>query len=446
MNISLKNLIIKGVTNFIVLLITLIVIETCLQVLTRIATRGQVLISLSKYTSLSNSDPKIRFIEGYEEERKIPMGQRVYEPHSDLGWVTQKSIKFTNKRGETYTTNSMGFRSLKDYTTLNREKYVVVILGDSFTFGSDADDSAVWPTLLQELDNDLEVVNLGVAGYATDQMYLMLKKYTAYFQPDLVIAAVYWDDVYRSLLSFRSFQKPKFELKNGELHLTNTPIGGIEEVYEKIKKEMGYKLVLSEIKLFNLAKNVIDLIKKHISENSAEYKELNEKIFQGMIETCQQHHADFLLLYIPAGRELIYSNYPSPVGEFLEEFAQKNSIYSLNPQSYFWESASFKLTKDSMRYLRNEGVSEKIVEALKPLKNQKYVNEREFLKLVEQHIDKEQAVKYQKQILESLDWQYNMGHYEKKEAAILSDAVHKKIKALPSYVEKVILDENLSKR
>ena len=67
-NISLKSLIIKGVTNFIVLLITLIVIEACLQVLTRITAHNQALIVLNTYTSFSKSDPKIRFIDGYEKE------------------------------------------------------------------------------------------------------------------------------------------------------------------------------------------------------------------------------------------------------------------------------------------------------------------------------------------------------------------------------------------
>jgi hypothetical protein len=230
--------------------------------------------------------------------------------------------------------------------------------------------------------------------------------------------------------------------------VTNIPIGGIEEVYETVKKEMGAKLLLSKIRILNLVQNMIYQLQARFSNQpvtalkfgpAPDYKALNEKIFQGMMETCQHRNSDFLLLYIPGGRELIEANYPSPVGDFLEEFAKNHTIHSLNPRKYFLQSLNLKLTKDSMWQLRNGGLEE-IVEDLKPLKHQEFTKEDEFLEAVEHHIGKERTVKYHKQILEAAN-QYRMGHYKKREATIVASAVYEKIKTLSSYLDNVKFSE-----
>ena len=64
-----------------------------------------------------------------------------------------------------------------------------------------------------------------------------------------------------------------------------------------------------------------------------------------------------------------------------------------------------------------------------------FVKENEFLELAVNQIGREQTKKYQKQLVDSLDWQYRMGHYDKKEATILVNAVYKKITTLPSYLD-----------
>ena len=62
-------------------------------------------------------------------------------------------------------------------------------MGDSFTFGTDADDGERFTDLLPALA-ELEVVNLGVAGYGTDQELRVLEIEGLRYDPDIVILTV----------------------------------------------------------------------------------------------------------------------------------------------------------------------------------------------------------------------------------------------------------------
>jgi hypothetical protein len=155
-----------------------------------------------------------------------------------------------------------------------------------------------------------------------------------------------------------------------------------------------------------------------------------------MLETCQQHQADFLLLYLPSGGELIDPDYPSPIGDFIDRVIDSNNMGGLNPRNAFLDAATFMLTKDSMISLRGQGVpEEEIVQELKSLKHQAFSQEQEFWTQVEAAIGQEDAAKYRQQIWDSIIWSYSSGHYQKPGATVLARAVQRKIATLPAYIE-----------
>lgn len=440
--------------NLLIIVMTLVMIEVGMQILIRVENNRQFVRSLknfSTYKANKQLDEGFwvkRFIQQYEQENKSIAGGdgTQLEPHRDLGWVARKNLKQTDKAGNTYTTNSQGFRSLREYSAIDHEKYVVLVVGDSFTYGADADDSVAWPAIFQSLDPSLEVLNLGMPGYGTDQMYLLLQKYIAEFRPNLVIAAVYDEDVFRALLSFRSFQKPRYIVDNGELRLTNVPIGDPESVYASLKKEMGLELFWSNFRLVNFIQNTFFQLRAKLNKQPAsllkygllvddEYKQLNEKILQGIRDVSQQHQADFMIAYVPAGQELIDKAYSSPIGDFLEEIAVKHVMHYCNPRQQFLDTPRvFRLDKGSMERLRTAKVPEDLVEAIKELKHQDFA-EDEFWLAIEEQIGAEQTRKYKTDILASVVPQYRMGHYGQKEAAIFAASIYEAMKTLPAFAE-----------
>ena len=52
----------------------------------------------------------------------------------------------------------------------------LMVMGDSFVFGSEVDDADCWPSILELSNKNKEVLNAGVAGYGLDQAFCFLKK------------------------------------------------------------------------------------------------------------------------------------------------------------------------------------------------------------------------------------------------------------------------------
>ena len=97
-------------------------------------------------------------------------------------------------------TNSMGIRSDREYTQHKPDGVIRVVgLGDSYTFGYGV---AVEDTYLFRLEKKLrqdgvevEVINLGVAGFGTAEELVMLRRTAFDLDPDYVIVGYYTNDL-----------------------------------------------------------------------------------------------------------------------------------------------------------------------------------------------------------------------------------------------------------
>ncbi len=173
---------------------------------------------------------KKRFVEMFRKQAFI-FGD-CHTHHPTRGWTLVPGSHAV-VRGLDYTINHQGFRCLTDYED-DPDRYKVLIVGDSFTFGIEAGDRETWPYFLQQRDASLNVINLAVGGYGLDQMYLTLAEEIDRFRPHLVVAAYIDDDLGRTLLSFRDYAKPRFVLAGDDLALTNVPISDPPTVYRRL--------------------------------------------------------------------------------------------------------------------------------------------------------------------------------------------------------------------
>jgi lysophospholipase L1-like esterase len=127
--------------------------------------------------------------------------------------------------------NSRGIRGPDYVYAKPRGKYRVVILGDSYVEGYMVQQHERVSEVLQRLLNTrrgadvAEVIALGTAGYSTDQELLWLESEGVRYQPDLVIAMLYANDVwYNTQLAYWRGGKPLFVFQNDTLVLTNVPV------------------------------------------------------------------------------------------------------------------------------------------------------------------------------------------------------------------------------
>ncbi|MEO0650669.1 MAG: SGNH/GDSL hydrolase family protein [Planctomycetota bacterium] len=99
-----------------------------------------------------------------------------------------------------YSVNRQGFRGELAPIPKPAGEFRIVVVGDSFVFGSVVDDPETFPAQLESRlaerfgPDRVRVINLGVPGYQARQYRATLKRRVARFEPDLVLINFYVND------------------------------------------------------------------------------------------------------------------------------------------------------------------------------------------------------------------------------------------------------------
>ena len=115
---------------FIIFFITVILFSLGLEALSLIKVKGDKVKDLKKIINpLTWED---RYVYFYEQKKDL-VEKHLHVSHPTRGWTLRRDMKISIN-GYFYTTNNVGARMLEDYKN-DENKYKVLILGDSFTFG-----------------------------------------------------------------------------------------------------------------------------------------------------------------------------------------------------------------------------------------------------------------------------------------------------------------------
>jgi hypothetical protein len=109
----------------------------------------------------------------------------------------------------------------------------MLVVGDSFTWGFGVQREEIWHERLEARHPDWEILNAGVAGYATDQQLLYLEHRGLALEPDLVLLLFHPNDLLENAEHATSgYYKPYFERRaDGSLELRQVPVppGSLEQ-------------------------------------------------------------------------------------------------------------------------------------------------------------------------------------------------------------------------
>jgi len=208
----------------------------------------------------------------------------------------------------------------------------ILVLGDSFTFGAEVGNTETYPYCLQEMLPHAEVINLGVNGYGHDQMLLYLKEEGMKYHPDIVILGFLNDDRHRNLLNIRHFPKPRYELDQNKLTLTNVPVPTLSSLY---KNEF-------------FRPKFIDLINILYAEIQAKLKvspstdKITAAILDEIITTINGIKAKPVFVFIPFPQEVqqgaAYEN--GDPEKFFRDYCQTRHLNCLSTDGYFNKAVS----------------------------------------------------------------------------------------------------------
>jgi len=342
---AIKNIIIVAT----IALILFIFFLEGLRILPKI---GKIANNINNFISPLTYEQRYLFSErsySLENQNSKDPALKFYEHHEVRGWTTKKNLKIYIE-GNSYTTNNIGERSLKNYKK-DESKYEVLVVGDSMTFGEESSDEFVWTNILKKKNKNLNIINLAVPGYGIDQIYLMLKDTIEIYKPDLVIFAFVKDDFARAMIPFREAKKPFFKIKDNKLILKNVPLKKPEEVYEELKQKREDRPFYKKLKIYNLYVTLFNSSTYKIGNETRFYVrnkcdnsclELNEKIFFESYQLAKKNNSEFISLLIPGDKkDRTDTEFKSYADEFLENMKKKYKIDYLNLRPYFLKTYGF---------------------------------------------------------------------------------------------------------
>jgi hypothetical protein len=150
-----------------------------------------------------------------------------YQYDAELGWipVPGSSSTVTNARSIHARHNSLGLRD-EEFTP--DAKPTIMLLGDSFVWGLDAEAGERFSELLKPRLPNYRILAAGVSGFGTDQEYLLLQKLWPTVKPAVVVLIFCTDndrDDNSSNIRYEGYQKPYFTTAaDGSLVLAGQPV------------------------------------------------------------------------------------------------------------------------------------------------------------------------------------------------------------------------------
>jgi len=208
----------------------------------------------------------------------------------------------------TFTTDSGGFRSLKDYTLEKPEDITrIVFIGDSFVFGWGVNDNEVFTHLLeqrlnQKVDEKVEVINAAVYGYDMGE-YIEVFNRVLKYKPDFIFLGFCLENDYRFTMDY-SPERLKAERitpvrfirkKINELHLVALIRDRLYITFPKIRSIM-LSLGINDKR---------DIFLKEYPESLQVLLNGVEKKLKEMNKIAYENGTDFIVLLIPL-KEQIY--------------------------------------------------------------------------------------------------------------------------------------------
>jgi hypothetical protein len=138
------------------------------------------------------------------------------------GWAPRPGFRSPPGQGPQTSINAAGYRGREYPGWRTPDKIRVLMLGDSLAFGYGVADEETSSRQLEELEPGLEVVNLAVQGYGTDQALIRFEHEGLRFRPDAAIlnfclANDFRDNGARRAIYDDAYPKPYFTLDGGHL-------------------------------------------------------------------------------------------------------------------------------------------------------------------------------------------------------------------------------------
>ena len=228
--------------------------------------------------------------------------ERLITADSVLGWKLVPGAKQMYRKEEQpyfVAINSKGLRDREHSYDKPPEVFRIVVLGTSYVFGAGGvEASDRFTDILERSAKNVEVINMGVPAYSTDQEYLYLKTEGLKYHPDLVIFSAVFGDYNGSFSTINpAIGRPKgyFSLSGGRLVFHPPTFSGFYELAQRSYVLGLADLALSKIsgvyrKAMRQRRDVLDLPTRF---------QVLKQLYASAGDLCRQQGSEFVVVYFP---------------------------------------------------------------------------------------------------------------------------------------------------
>ena len=233
---------------------------------------------------------------------RVTSQERLIRIDDIVGWTLAPNVhRWYRKESQPYfiVTNSKGLRDVEHTYEKPPGIFRIVVIGDSFVFGAGGVEPAQrFTDILQASTRNVEVINMGVPAYGTDQEYSYLATEGLKYHPDLVLLCAFYNDFHESFSTINpSNGRPKgyFSL-NGDQLVFHPPEFSM---FYRLAQH-SYLLGMADLELARIW-SAYDrrFRRRHLVLDAKTRLAVFKQLFAGAADLCQQHGAAFVLVYFP---------------------------------------------------------------------------------------------------------------------------------------------------
>jgi hypothetical protein len=274
----------------------------------------------------------IMWISSVLRNQKLLSERKHTQYDEQLGWINTPNIYVEDMYGLGIylKTNSQSFRNNEDFSIgVPSDKLRIVCSGDSFTLGYGVDNNRTWCHLLTKLDERLETINMGQAGYGVDQAYLWYKRDGSKLEHDLHIFAFITSDFIRMKSdNFFGYAKPvlKFSPKKDTIVIDNVPVPKRSLYFPRLTQ--AFPVIKRELRSVYFGTRFLEKVSSETKNSSVsshtktdeETRLIALKIFEDLYKINKTKDSTLVLVYLP-----ILSDYMTDESELWRKYLQVES-------------------------------------------------------------------------------------------------------------------------
>lgn len=199
------------------------------------------------------------------------------------------------------TSNADGFRSSRELEQRDERKRIMII-GDSFVFGDGVEEQDRFSNILETLEPNWRIDNLGMTGFGPDLMLRAFESVGLALTPQIAVFCMYTDDFRRVRPYYAGvgFKIPRYKLESGKLITIPYP----------------EKSLLHESAIYHSIRHI------YWTKSDAIYR-LNEAILDRFLSLAHAHQIQPVIIFLPGRGD---KSWDKERRFWLKNYSQQHSV------------------------------------------------------------------------------------------------------------------------